>query len=110
MEKYDDYGVPRDVFAAFKWYFLYVPDLIILFLTGFVIMLANGKFPKSEWLNMGIFDLATITLGIFLILHANGGRRNYNIIILYLQKKAARYKKFYRAMDNTEEIKIDANY
>lgn len=110
MEKYDDYGVPRDVFSKFKWYYFYFPDLAVILGALFGIMIANGYFPKSQFFNMVIFDIATIILAIFLILRTNGDKRNYHIVILYLQKKAKRYHRHYRSMNSTKGINTDANY
>lgn len=82
-----NFGVPRDLFAKFKFYFLYLPDLIILGVGAFGGIMLMTLFPVSQWLNMIICIAMLWALSLFLILQSNGGKRNYEIIVFYLRRK-----------------------
>lgn len=83
----NNFGVPRDLFAKFKFYFLYLPDLVILGVGIFGGVTMMSLFPVSQWLNMIVCVTLVILLSIFLVLQSNGGKRNYEIIIFYLRQK-----------------------
>lgn len=98
-----NFGVPRDLFAKFKFYFLYVPDIVILCGGGFGGVLLMSVFPVSQWLNMICCVALIWVLSLFLILQSNGGKRNYEIIIFYLKQKTKRKCRKMKMLDIRKE-------
>jgi hypothetical protein len=88
-----NFGVPRDLFATFKWLIFYLPDLIILLVGGFTGGAFLSFFPVSQLMNMILFVILVWGLSIFLIVQTNGGKRNYEIIFFYLRRKTSPQKK-----------------
>ncbi|MFD2254411.1 hypothetical protein ACFSJM_08670 [Lactococcus formosensis subsp. bovis] len=97
-----NFGVPRDLFAKFKFYFLYLPDLIILGVGIFGGVTLMSVFPVSQWINMIACIVLVISLSIFLVLQSNGGKRNYEIIIFYLRQKTKHKNRKIKMLDIRE--------
>ncbi|WP_407350364.1 hypothetical protein VNN41_09985 [Lactococcus garvieae] len=102
-ENKSNFGVPRDLFATFKFYFLSGPDLAVLgigIFSGFSLM---SVFPVSQWLNMILCIVLIGVLSLFLVLRSNGGKRNYEIILFYLKSKTSQKKKAVKMLNLGEE-------
>ena len=108
----DNYGVPRDIFAKFKMGIFYGVDFGIMAVGGGVAWWFNRFFPVSQWLNMLIFDVITAIIVIFVIIHTNGGKRNYTVLLLFLRTKTGRIKRQFKPLKKSQgkEIETDANF
>ncbi|WP_251421820.1 MULTISPECIES: hypothetical protein [Lactococcus] len=109
----DNYGVPRDIFAKFKMGIFYGLDFGFMAIGGGFAWWLNRFFPVSQWLNMLIFDVLTAIIVIFLIMHTNGGKRNYMVLLLFLRTKTSRIKRQFKPLKKKaqgKEIEIDANF
>lgn len=109
---YDNYGVPRNIFASFKMWAFYGWDFGVMGVGFLLCVWVNRYFPISQWLNMIIFDVITAINVVFLIIHTNGGKRNYMIILLYLRMKTGRIKRVFKplSLENLKEIHTHADF
>lgn len=88
----EKYGVPRDVYARIKIIGLFMIDL--LFVGGSAVLtlsIATKIFPTSQWVQMLCFILLTPVLCLYLVLPANGGKKNWHSMYLFFRRRRKRY-------------------
>ncbi|MDG4984576.1 hypothetical protein OGZ51_10505 [Lactococcus lactis] len=109
---YDNYGVPRDIFARFKMGIFYGVDFAVMAAGFFLTYYFNKLFPISQWPRMIIFDVISAGIVLFLIIHTNGGKRNYMILLLFLRMKTGRIKRIFKPITSVKmkEINTDADF
>ncbi|MEY8514916.1 hypothetical protein [Lactococcus taiwanensis] len=98
----ENYGVPRDLFARFKMGIFYGLDFCVMAIGGGLTWYLNHFFPVSQWINMLVFDFLSVINVCFLIVHTNGGKRNYMVLLLYLRIKVGRIKRRFKPITCTQ--------
>ena len=81
----EKYGVPRDIYAKIKIIGLLILDIAFVGITGLKI------FPKSQWIQMFAFILLTPVMSLYLVLPANGGKKNWHSMFLFFRRRRKRY-------------------
>lgn len=91
----DNYGVTRDIFAKVKLVGFFIADLAFVFGTGFLAMLyAQRIFPPTQIIQMIIFIALSIIIAIYLVLPANGKKKNWHSILIFLKRRKKRWTSF----------------
>lgn len=88
----DKYGVPRDIKAKVKFIGLFFSDLIFVGGSALAAVTFGMRlFPTSQWPQMLAFLILTPFISLYLILPANGGKKNWHSMVLFLRRRRKRY-------------------
>ncbi|MCY7070649.1 MULTISPECIES: DUF5592 family protein [Streptococcus] len=88
----EKYGVPRDIYAKIKIIGLLILDIAFVGITGVIALSVGLKiFPKSQWIQMFAFILLTPVMSLYLVLPANGGKKNWHSMFLFFRRRRKRY-------------------
>ena len=88
----EKYGVPRDIYAKIKIIGLLILDIAFVGITGVIALSVGLKiFPKSQWIQMFAFIFLTPVLSLYLVLPANGGKKNWHSMFLFFRRRRKRY-------------------
>lgn len=88
----EKYGIPRDIYAKIKIIGLLILDIAFVGITGVIALSVGLKiFPKSQWIQMFAFILLTPVMSLYLVLPANGGKKNWHSMFLFFRRRRKRY-------------------
>ncbi|MGX9845606.1 hypothetical protein ACR3IL_10020 [Streptococcus iniae] len=88
----EKYGVPRDIYAKVKIIGLVMADIIFVGGSGLAALTIGTKiFPTSQWPQMLAFILLTPLICLYLLLPANGGKKNWHSLLLFFRRRRKRY-------------------
>lgn len=83
----NDYGIPRDIYAHAKYLGALLTDIFIVLGTPLVtFVVETNMFPPNAIFHIIVFPIISTCLAVYLILPANGGKKNYHQIMLNLRK------------------------
>ncbi|MCB5954589.1 hypothetical protein [Enterococcus sp. CWB-B31] len=93
-----NYGVPRDIFASIKIVGFIVWDILFVFGSGFLAFLLAPKFfPMTtlpEIIQMVVFVILTAVIAFYLVLPANGGKKNWHSLLIVIKRRKKRWVSF----------------
>lgn len=86
------YGIPKDIYYRVKMLGVAVLDIFI-FVIGVIIslQLSTRLFPPHQVLQKLMFIFLTAIIMIYLLLPSNGGKKNWQSILIYLLRRKKRY-------------------
>lgn len=86
----NNYGIPRDIYARIKYGTVLLRDLFLIVATPFIIFtFQQSIFPPNALFHLVAFPLLSTVMVIYLLLPANGGKKNFNL--LWLNFRSHRY-------------------
>lgn len=81
----NDYGIPRDIYAHAKYLGVLLVDILIVLGTPLVtFVIGTNIFPPNAITHIIVFPIISTFLAVYLVLPANGGKKNFNQIMLNL--------------------------
>lgn len=91
----ENYGVPRDIFVRMKILCFYVVDAACVGGSGFLAsLIAQKLFPQTQPIQMLLFDVMTSVIAFYLLLPANGGKKNWHSFYILLIRRKKRWVSF----------------
>ncbi|WP_019789884.1 DUF5592 family protein [Streptococcus sobrinus] len=102
----EKYGVPRETKSSVKIYGMLIRDIsLVIGAALFSVISATKIFPSTQILQMILYIFLIPLLVIYLLLPHNGGKRNYNAILLVLWP--TRHRRRYTSISPLEMKKGD---
>lgn len=88
----EKYGVPRDIYSKVKLIGLFMADLAFVGGSGVAAISIGTKiFPTSQWVQLLAFVFLTPLMCLYLVLPANGGKKNWQSMFLFFRRRRKRY-------------------
>lgn len=89
------YGLPRDLFAAFKLYGIRAVTIgfVLGSTLGAIQLTGNGRvFPYDQMAQYLLFIFLTFIMTTYLMLPFNGGKNNLGAFIIFFSRRLKRYQ------------------
>lgn len=88
----EKYGVPRDIYAKVKIIGLFMADIVFVGGSAVAALSIGTKiFPTSQWAQLLAFIILTPLMCLYLVLPANGGKKNWHSMLLFFRRRRKRY-------------------
>lgn len=82
-DKQNVYGIPRDIFARIKVWGIAFVDIGLVAVTLLVSLAYSTKiFASNDFFRVITFPIVSVAIVGYLLLPANGGKKNYNQLLL----------------------------
>ena len=89
----EKYGVPRDIYAKIKIIGLLILDITFVGITGLIALSVGLRiFPKKSMdTKCSHSYFLTPVMSLYLVLPANGGKKNWHSMFLFFRRRRKRY-------------------